>query len=202
VFELNDGDDGQAIFNPDLSITNIVDQLYADSAFFQSLNTTNTFDFGTFDSNSGELSYSGTDSTVVFNLDSDEAFAQNTNLRANLDFGSLDSVIINVSGTEINVGGGVNLNGFGNALNQAAGTTNVIWNFYEATSIDFNNIAVGGAVFDGAVAALSYTGAREFHNFVFNFDTPPVDVPEPATLSVMALGLIYVARRRKLNLSD
>ncbi len=209
VFELNDGDDGRAIFDPSLSISDIAAELYADSAYFESLNTSNQFDFGSFNSNTGALSYSGNDSSVVFDLEASDIFSNNTNINANINFGALDAVIINVGGTDINVGGGVNVNGFGNSLNQNLGTTNVIWNFYEATSINFNNIAVagavlapyadvtGGAVFDGAFAALSYTGAREFHNFVFNFDTPVTDVSAPGATLIFMSALFYLVRVRK-----
>ncbi|MEJ2073983.1 MAG: choice-of-anchor A family protein [Reinekea sp.] len=154
-------------------------------------------------SNQKELTYTGSDAVAVFNYSADDLFAQNTSLMLNA--GSADTVVINVSGKAIKAGGGTNLvNGFNH---NGIGAANILWNFYEAESVDFNNLAMwgailavdadltGGAVFDGSVAALSYTGAREFHKFDFN---PPVEVSEPGALALFALGLIAMIRRRKI----
>ncbi len=198
-----------------LSIDELETELRAQTAYFESLSPTDGAVF-----NNGNFSYSGNESTVVFDIDADDLFSNNIN--ANIDFNSLDTVIINVNADvngddvadAISVNGGVNLNGFGNAIDTNAGTTNVVWNFYNATSIDFNNLAVrgavlapyanitGGASFDGAVAALSYTGAREFHNFVFDFDipddiNPPQEVPTPNVFILMLVGMMYIGRKRR-----
>lgn len=214
TFEVNGS--GTVRQDSDLSIDALESELRAQAAYFESLSAT---DGATF--NNGNFAYSGSESSVVFDISADELFS--TNINANIDFNSLDSVIINVNadvdgdgiGDAINVDGGVNLNGFGNAIDTNTGTTNVVWNFYNATSINFNNLAVrgavlapyadltGGASFDGAVAALSYTGAREFHNFVFNFDTPddvnpPQEVPAPNVFILILAGLVYISRKRNL----
>ena len=130
------------------------------------------------------------------------------------NWGDAETVIINVSAgsdlaNEIVVGGGVNMN---NGFNGSEAFSNVLWNFYNAENIDFNSLAVkgsvlaplattsGGASFDGSFAAVSYTGAREFHNYVFNYETPSappvVSVPEPPTIAVLALFLLLLSSKR------
>ncbi len=203
--ELNDGNDGKAIYNADLSVDDVAASLHADSAYFASLSANGTYSDGIFN-------YIGTDSVAVFNVSADDIFAQNSNLL--LNWGVAETVIINVSASnalanDIVVGGGVNLN---NGFNGSEAFSNVLWNFYDAESIDFNSLAVkgsvlaplattrGGASFDGSFAAVSYTGAREFHNYVFNYETPSappvVSVPEPPTIAVLALLLLFLSFRR------
>jgi choice-of-anchor A domain-containing protein len=203
--ELNDGNDGKAIANADLSIDDVAASLHADSAYFASLSANGTYSDGIFN-------YIGTDSVAVFNVSADDVFAQNSNL--SLNWGDAETVIINVSASnalanDIVVGGGVNLN---NGFNGSEAFSNVLWNFYDAESIDFNSLAVkgsvlaplattsGGASFDGSFAAVSYTGAREFHNYVFNYEAPSappvVSVPEPPTIAVLAVLLLFLSFRR------
>jgi choice-of-anchor A domain-containing protein len=203
--ELNDGNDGAAIYNANLSIDEVAASLHADSAYFASLSANGTYSDGIFN-------YVGTDSVAVFNVSAGDIFAQNSNL--SLNWGDAETVIINVSAgdavaNDIVVGGGVNLN---NGFNGSEAFSNVLWNFYDAESIDFNSLAVkgsvlaplattrGGASFDGSFAAVSYTGAREFHNYVFNYETPSappvVTVPEPPTIAVLALFLLFLSFRR------
>jgi choice-of-anchor A domain-containing protein len=203
--ELNDGNDGKAIANADLSIDDVAASLHADSAYFASLSANGTYSDGIFN-------YIGTDSVAVFNVSAEDVFAQNSNL--SLNWGDAETVIINVSASnalanDIVVGGGVNLN---NGFNGSEAFSNVLWNFYDAESIDFNSLAVkgsvlaplattsGGASFDGSFAAVSYTGAREFHNYVFNYEAPSappvVSVPEPPTIAVLAVLLLFLSFRR------
>lgn len=197
--ELNDGDDGQLIHNPALSVTDVMAELYADTAYFAGLTST-----GAYSSNS--FTYSGSEKVAVFDVSASDVFAQNSNL--SLNWGSAETVIINVSGTHVNIGGGVNLN---NGFNGDMSFSNIVWNFFEATSINFNSLASkgsvlapyavtsGGASFDGAFAAVSYTGAREFHNYTFNYDTPTTStqVPEPPLFGLMLAASLALFRIRK-----
>ncbi|MDO6763317.1 choice-of-anchor A family protein [Agarivorans sp. 1_MG-2023] len=179
-------------------------ELRNDSAYFASLSSNAVL-------NGSQLLYSGADSVAVFDLDFSQVFAQNSSL--SLDAGTAETVVINVSGSDVTVGGGVNLtNGFGvQAGGINIGAANILWNFYEADSIDFNNLATvgsvlaldaditGGAVFDGSVAAKSYTGAREFHSFGFDWTTPqvPAVVSEGSTTMLFAFGLVFLALSRR-----
>ncbi|WP_432455611.1 choice-of-anchor A family protein [Agarivorans sp. QJM3NY_29] len=181
-------------------------QLRADSAYFSGLTANGSF-------STSHLSYSGSDDMAVFNVNFSEVFAQNNSL--SLAAGSAKTVVINVAGSAVSVAGGVNLtSGFGildDGLN--IGAANILWNFYEAETIDFNSIAfvgailamdadlVGGAVFDGSVAAESFTGAREFHNTGFNWQEPqiPATVSEGSSSILFALGLGFVVLSRRRN---
>lgn len=197
--ELNDGDQGQLIQRSGMSIAAVENQLQAESTYFKNLSDTGAVVSGS------DLAYQGTGTEAVFNVTADSLFATPTN-GLTLDWGTADTVIINVGGENIDIDGGVNLiDGFTNQ----SGFSNIVWNFYEATSIDFNNMAVkgsvlapyahttGGSSFDGAFAAISYTGAREFHNFVFNYTSTSTEVPEPPAIALMVACLAFVLRSRK-----
>ncbi|GAA0581660.1 collagen-binding domain-containing protein [Rhizomicrobium electricum] len=102
----------------------------------------------------------------------------------------------------------------------ASGTAleNVLFNFYNGTGtvIDFGTmwktsvLAMGSEVtnhtpIEGSVAAASFTGHGELHNFPptppGNQNPPPETVPEPGTLALMMaamLGLLGLRRKRKL----
>ncbi|GAB2681817.1 choice-of-anchor A family protein [Aliiglaciecola sp. 3_MG-2023] len=200
AIELNDGDDGQLIHDSSLTVADIKTELYADTAYFAGLSSTGSFSSGNFD-------YAGSENMAVFDVSAADIFAQNSNLSMN--WGSAETVIINVSGTDINIGGGVNLN---NGFNGDAAFSNIVWNFFEATNIDFNGLASkgsvlapyadtsGGASFDGSFAAVSYTGAREFHNYTFDY-TPPTStkVAEPSLFGLMLLSGLLVIRKRRIK---
>jgi choice-of-anchor A domain-containing protein len=202
--ELNDGNDGQLIYNPDVSIAAIKNELLSDSAYYSSLAGNGNFSNGVFN-------YTGSDELAVFNVSAADVFSQNSNL--SLQWGAAQTVIVNVTasdfaGGNIVIGGGVNLN---NGFTQQSAFSNILWNFYDANSIDFNGIAMKGSVlapfadtrdgasFDGTFAANSYTGAREFHNFVFNYERPDdtVEVSESSTIMLLICALAGVFLRRK-----
>lgn len=113
------------------------------------------------------------------------------------------TVIVNVAGTS---------NSFQNAgmtLNGIA-ATNVLFNFYQTTSLTTNGIGFKGTILapaaafsfnnghvDGQVIVNSLSGTGESHNFLFNGTAPPTGVPEPGTLSALiGLGLLALGARR------
>lgn len=151
--------------------------------------------------NQVKLQYTGTDSTAIFSLNASDLFFQNSSIE--LALGSASKAIINVSG---------NLNVSNTNLTGAWNYSNTLWNFYDATTLSFNAMAVKGSVlaagadvfngggFDGSLYAKSYTNntLREIHGF---FWTPPTStsVPEPHMLGLMlaGLGLLGIARLRR-----
>ncbi|MBY0275295.1 choice-of-anchor A family protein, partial [Candidatus Binatia bacterium] len=107
-----------------------------------------------------------------------------------LDPGSASTIVINVSGTSINWT-------TGNMVSQFTSTfwrARVLWNFHQATSINFNSRNMMGAVLaplanvsttgniDGSIAANSLTTSSEVHlpTFVGNPEcTSPTPTPKP-----------------------
>ncbi len=124
-----------------------------------------------------------------------------------------DMVVINVAGTNISLPGGFNFNGPGNL------GTKVIWNFYEATTLDFGSKAWYGSVLathaqatianfiEGSAVFAGLTANGEIHTPGFNgYDVPPptTAVPEPATWAMMILGFGVIGssmRRRRTALA-
>ncbi|MBB4630504.1 collagen-binding domain-containing protein [Sphingosinicella soli] len=116
----------------------------------------------------------------------------------------IDTIIINVAGTAINFKG---WEAAGNAL-----ADNIIWNFFEATEVSFLDQTWGSVVaplamvrnvtpINGSVVASAVQLRGELHlpNYGGNFAFPETgaDIPEPATLGLVAAGLGLLAWRRR-----
>lgn len=114
-------------------------------------------------------------------------------------------VIVNVSGTAINFG----LNPVGG--NNAFANQQIIWNFYEATSLNFTTMFHGSVLapfatltnntpIEGSVAVAGFNQGGEVHLGTFNLDLrTQTAVPEPATWAMMiaGFGLVGAAMRRR-----
>lgn len=152
------------------------------------------------------LSYSGfaTD-LVAFNIAGSDLFANNANWQ--LNFGNAGKVVINVSGTQLSNPGSVNLSGSGFT---SSTYSNILWNFYDATSLNLGNgwrgnvLAVDADVkimndIDGSLAARSYTGAGQIHHYYWDYISPTKEVPEIGTLALLftGLGLLGLSRIRR-----
>lgn len=158
--------------------------------------------------NQVRLVYTGSDELAVFNVNASDIFFQNSGI--DLVLGSATRAIINVVG---------NANITNTNLNGNWDYSNTLWNFVDASVVNFNHMAVKGTVlasnadvfnaagFDGSLYAKSYTNTslREIHGFFWNPPvTPPeppvVDVPEPSLMLLFLgclglLGLVHMRRR-------
>jgi choice-of-anchor A domain-containing protein len=128
-----------------------------------------------------------------------------------INLNGASTVVFNVSGATVNFN-----------ANDESGTTaadNIIWNFYQATSVDLGTQIAGSVVaplanvtngnqIDGTLVAKSFTGQGEVHEYSFSGANPlptggPIQpLPEPATWAMMVMGLggigaaLRLARRK------
>lgn len=179
-------------------------ELERQSTYFKGLTTSANFDI-TGDSNNKTFKYTGAATDLaVFNI----AAADLANLNWSVDFGSAVNVLINVTGTVFNAGN-AHVNGFQNKA------SNVLWHFADAIELNFGDSWYGSILalnatiktnsnLNGAIAAKSYAGNGEIHDYTWAYippepPKPPVKVSEPSALllGLLGLGLILVGRVRR-----
>lgn len=186
----------------------LLTELTRQTNYFKGLTTSANFTV-TGDSNNKTFKYTGVATDLaVFNISATDL----ANINWGIDFGNALNVVINVSGTSFNAGN-AHVNGFQNSSGK------VLWNFADATTLNFGDSWYGSilalnatistnANLNGAIAAKSYVGNGEIHNYQWNYvppqppepPKPPVKkVPEPSALllSLLGLGLLLVARARR-----
>jgi choice-of-anchor A domain-containing protein len=173
-------------------LTNLSNQLKADVA-------NSTVGIG-----SGTLTFNATpvNGTAVFNISASMLTAGNDTVTVNTNGAS--TVIINVnscvgSNCTVTLPTSVNFN------NPTSYAENVIWNFYNATALNFGSefggtvIAPNAAVtdsnpIDGDLIAGSFTGTGELHNYPF---LGTLAVPEPGTIALLSVGLLGLCAVRR-----
>lgn len=152
---------------------------------------------------------------AVFNIDGNKLFGNSNVQQIDLVAGAAKSIIINVTGTSISFNAGNFVGGFTSLFARA----HTIWNFVDATFLDFRNhefdgailapkanLLTGSAPVQGAVFVKSMTSpgqTGEIHMPLYQgFDPQVAAVPEPSTLFgagfTTAIGLAF-ARWRKRN---
>ena len=144
------------------------------------------------------LTGDGTDGTQVFNLDGMDLLNAHTFTLSNVNENAI--VLFNVSN---DLAGLTNMN----LGSLASIRNNVLFNFYEATSLTLQGIAVEGSilapfanvinpqgVINGTIIANSWDGPMQQNHTPFNSSSSPVPTPEPGTSILLFSGLIFVAR--------
>jgi choice-of-anchor A domain-containing protein len=136
----------------------------------------------------------------VFNLDA-SSLQFSDYLLSEVDMG--DTVLFNIAGKTISTSWG-NFGGSDNSLSNMSDS--ILFNFYEAESLDINAALYGSVlapkaditaphgVIWGQVIANSWVGNAQINDNPFDGDS--VDVPEPSTIAIFALGMIGLASRR------
>jgi choice-of-anchor A domain-containing protein len=142
----------------------------------------------------------------IFSITADDLTYTNT---VNIIAPTGSTVLINVSGTgQIFQNGQVYLNG--------VDSTDIIYNFYESTSLHlaggknpngsilaaWADVTGNYGAMDGQLIAQSYYGNNEFHNKMFDGNIQPNPVPLPAAFWLFgsAFGFLSVlGRSRKQN---
>ncbi|TDU62461.1 choice-of-anchor A domain-containing protein [Prosthecobacter fusiformis] len=161
------------------------------------------------------MATAGADGVAVFHVNAADIFSNSLGQQFELIADAqTTSVVINVSGTSVNWTNGNMVGQFTSNYWQG----NVMWNFYEATTINLNSFNFNGAILapeasittrgniDGLVVANNLTTSAEVHlpdsnsatPYAFDGYTAPVPEPGGAIFLVAAAGVILITRNRRL----
>ncbi len=173
-------------------------------------------------SSTGNCTYDGYSTTTctasnsglnVINLSDPSLLGPNHTV--NITLAANAYLVINVAGTaDTLTGWSININGSGaNGDSTTSLAHNVLFNYYQATSLNFTSVVgsvlapyasvtgSSGGQIDGSLVANSFYGPTEFHNFGFEGTLPSVTItsttPEPAAYLLIGTGLIGLAMIRR-----
>lgn len=142
----------------------------------------------------------GAGGVAVFTVDGNSLFNNDKVQQMDLNLNGASSVVINVMGSSVTWNHGNMVGGFTTADARAK----VIWNFYQATSIDLTSKGLNGSLL-APNAAVSFQGVIEGSAFVGSMTQRgevhlPLYtgiVPAPGALSLAGLSLLVATRRRR-----
>jgi choice-of-anchor A domain-containing protein len=184
--------------------TSLLAELASEGNYYSGLATSSGTSI-TGDSNNKTFAYTGAATDLaVFNISAFDL----ANINWTLSLGNAINVLINVTdtGSSFNAGNAHVNNGFQNNAN------NVLWNFGGVSDLFFGDSWYGsilaldvtihtGSNLNGAIAAKSYVGNGEIHNYHWSYTPPkpPVEVSEPSTLllSLLGLSMVLIGRVRR-----
>ena len=116
-----------------------------------------------------------------------------------INFNGATSVIFNVSGGAISINGGNFVGGLANANN----ASRILWNFFEAGSINVQRVITGAFIAPNANVTNTSTivGVTAVNNFTQNAQVHvPLYtgyIPAPGAMALLALGGIVAGKRRR-----
>jgi choice-of-anchor A domain-containing protein len=199
---------GTAVHGSVTTTSAFATEMSTDSSYFASLASNSVFTSSNATLKATPTYISGLGTTAVFNLTSSQLFNQNENLDLSAS-GTINTIIINVNGASDIEQGGQNFN----MGNWSSYTDNIIFNFYNATTVTLTsaltgtilapnaNVTLGSGASDvyGAVYAksLDLTAANEIRNDLYVPVTgslhPNVPSGAPLPLSVWSGAIVLTA---------
>ncbi len=143
--------------------------------------------------------------TAVFSVNGSTAFGSGIGQLSGSGFAGADTILINVSGVSLTVA----QNFIGDLQNNER---KVIFNFYEATTLNLNRnfrgtvyaplatVNQNGSNIDGGVVARNFNQTAEVHALNFRSSIPFTAVPEPSSFGMACIamaGMVFFRKRRQ-----
>ncbi|MBX3378835.1 MAG: choice-of-anchor A family protein [Phycisphaeraceae bacterium] len=194
---------GGALIQNDNSVTSMVNSAWADvtnaSSYCSSLSATNTVTLpGGQPAGVVFNSVAGPGGVAVFSVNGNSLFQNNNVQQMDINMNGATTVVINVAGTSITYNGGNMVGGF-----NIPNASKIIWNFYEATTLNIdrhffgailapNAVLSNSTAIEGSVFADSFNQHGEVH--LPNFAGL---IPAPGALALAGFGLVVAGRRRR-----
>ncbi len=181
----------------------VITDLKDASDYYASLSSNTSY---TGSDNNWGFSYSGDSDIAVFSGSVEDIFLSNAQIR--FDDIEADTLILNITDAVINIGNnGWNLPGFDKDGVNGIGASNILWNFYQAETVQLGASNFMGSILamsadvtlnstlDGAIGAKSLYTNRQIHDY--NFKTPLNPVPIPGSLLLFGSALMVFGTLRR-----